>query len=484
MSEISKVIQVAAMSQQDLSQQRFEQDAQVQQFGTKRDTSSQWLISYDPANNSEVGRVEITQPDELEGRIHKAKQASKAWAQLTLKEREAYLKKGYDALVPLQSKLAELISREMGKDARRAGYEASGTVHSGEFLAQEVAQALQPQGINRKTQLQYRPLGVVAVISPWNYPLAMANNLLVPALMAGNSVILKPSEQTPLVADLFIRTLSQQLPDGVLQIAHGDGRVGAALVEGDINMVAFTGSLATGKKIMASAASGMKRLVMELGGNDPMIVLASADIQRAARFAVASSFENAGQMCTSTERVYVDERIADQFEQAVVQIAQGYRIGSWDEDNVNIGPMANTDQHDIVRRHIQDALEKGASLKLGDADPKPPFIKPTVITGMRPDMLLEREETFGPVVAIDRFSSLDEVIERANDSVYGLGATVFGGAGVQAVAERLQAGMIGINQGVGGGGDAPWVGAKQSGLGFHGSEAGHRQFAQTTVVSL
>jgi len=311
----------------------------------------------------------------------------------------------------------------------------------------------------------------------------MANNLIVPALVAGNSVILKPSEETPLVADMLVNILNETLPSGVLQIAHGGGDVGEALVKSNINMVAFTGSLQTGRNIMANAAPQLKRLVMELGGNDPMIVLDDADVFAAAQFAVASSFENAGQMCTSTERVYVDEKIAEQFEQAVVSIASQYKVGSWRDSRVNIGPLVNAKQHAKVVSHIEDALDKGATLLFGERKPLLPFIPPTVISNINPTMIIESEETFGPVVAIDRFGSLDDVIKRANDSVYGLGAVVFGERNAKKVAQQLQAGMIGINQGVGAGGDAPWVGAKQSGFGFHGSVEGHRQFAQVTVIN-
>ena len=295
--------------------------------------------------------------------------------------------------------------------------------------------------------------------------------------------ILKPSEHTPLVADLLVNVLNEVLPEHLLQIVHGDGTVGDALVKSDVNMVAFTGSLATGQKIMANAASGVKKLVMELGGNDPMIVMDSADIQAAARFAVASSFENAGQMCTSTERIYVDSKIADEFEQAVLDIASRYRVGGWHEANVNIGPLANLQQHEKVTQHIQDAVAKGASLLLGSDTPQPPFIQPTVISKLTPDMLLENEETFGPVVAMASYEDIEQAISRANDSVYGLGAVVFGNSQAKAVADRLEAGMIGVNSGVGGGGDTPWVGAKQSGVGYHGSIEGHRQFAQVTVVN-
>ena len=443
----------------------------------------QTLDSIDPSNGETVGSVTITDEAALHEKVKQAAQAQLSWGQRALHERSALVQQAYAALEETEESLSLLISREMGKDTRRAGYEASGTLHGGRYLAAESAKAFTSQRLTGNSEIQYRPLGIVGVISPWNYPLAMANNLIVPALIAGNSVILKPSEETPLVADLLVSILNETLPAGVLQIAHGGGEVGEGLVKSNINMIAFTGSLQTGRNIMANAAPQLKRLVMELGGNDPMIVLDDADVFEAAQFAVASSFENAGQMCTSTERVYVDEKIADQFEQAVVSIASQYKVGSWRDSRVNIGPLVNSKQHAKVVSHIEDALEKGATLLFGEREPLLPFIQPTVISNINPTMKIENEETFGPVVAIDRFVSIDDAINRANDSIYGLGAVVFGKHDAKKVAQRLQAGMIGINQGVGAGGDAPWVGAKQSGFGYHGSTEGHRQFAQVTVIN-
>ena len=451
------------------------------------------LTSYDPASYHKVdggehieatalGRVETTSIEQLPIVISNAQVAQKAWASLSLVERQQYVVKAYQQLHAVQDELATLIGQEMGKDYRRATYEVGGTLQNAGYFASEIGDALATEQVDNRTELQYRPLGVVAVISPWNYPIAMANNLLMPALIAGNSVILKPSEQTPLVAELFINTLNKVLPQHVLQVVQGDKALGQALVAADINMVAFTGSMAAGKHIMANAASGLKRLVMELGGNDPMIVMAGANMDAAVRFAVASSFENAGQMCTSTERVYVDQQIADEFEQKVVALASRYRVGAWDAANVNIGPIVNPTQHQKVLEQLQDATAKGASILLGSDHYELPFIQPTVVTDITPEMLLEREETFGPVVAISRFSDIDEAISRANNSHYGLAAVVFGGQGAKAVAEQLEAGMVGVNQGAGAG-NAPWVGAKQSGFGFHGTVAGHRQFAQVRVMS-
>lgn len=439
------------------------------------------LTSYDPINRAPLGDVPITEPEDIQAVIIRAKQAQKYWSALSIDERQQKVVQAYEQLISVEEQLAVLISKEMGKDYRRATYEVAGTVQNAGYFTQEIAQALKTESMGRNAEMQYRPLGVVAVISPWNYPLAMANNLLLPALVAGNSVVLKPSEETPLVAELFVKTLNKVLPKNVLQIAHGDGETGKALVDADINMVAFTGSLTAGKHIMVSAASGLKRLVMELGGNDPLIVMASADIDKAVQFAVASSFENTGQMCTSTERIYVDERIADEFEQKVVALARRYQAGSWDQNNANIGPIVNPKQHAKVLSQLENAHAKGAKFLLGTHHYELPYIQPTVVTGITPDMLLEQDETFGPVVAISRFKELSEAVNRANASAYGLGAVVFGGAGADNVAQQMEAGMVGINQGAGGIG--PWVGAKQSGFGYHGSAAGHRQFAQLRVIS-
>jgi acyl-CoA reductase-like NAD-dependent aldehyde dehydrogenase len=441
------------------------------------------LASHDPSNGDLLGEVPVTGTGRIGEIINSARVASKDWRQLKTADRVQILARAYAGLESHIERLAQLLSREMGKDMRRASGEVSGVVHGGPYIAEDVMRALQSKDLGGGSRLEYKPLGVVAVIAPWNYPLAMANNLIVPALVAGNGVVFKPSEETPLIAQEFTEILTQVLPPDLLQIVHGDGEQGQALVEGEVDMIAFTGSQAVGRQIMAHAAGQLKRLVMELGGNDPMIVMEDADIEHAARFAVASSFENAGQMCTSTERIYVDETIAEQFEQRVVELARQYQIGPWNQPGVNIGPIINAKQHGKILEHIRDAEAKGARVLLGGSEQPERYITPTVICDISPDMLLERDETFGPVVAIARYRLIEQAIERANDTDYGLGAVVFGGSRAAEVADRLEAGMIGVNQGVGGAGEAPWVGAKQSGFGFHGSPAGHRQFAQVRVLS-
>lgn len=441
------------------------------------------LTSYDPSNGEPLGVVPVTEIKQIELMVENAHMAARKWRDLKFVERVEFVEKAYAELELSINDLAVLLSREMGKDIQRSTGEVRGTVYGGSYLARTAMAALESNDLGQGTLIEYKALGVAAVISPWNYPLAMANNLIVPALIAGNAVVFKPSEETPLIAQAFVEKLNKVLPRNLLQIVYGAGEQGQALVESDVNIIAFTGSQAVGKQIMAAAAGQLKRLVMELGGNDPMIVMEGANLDAAARFAVASSFENAGQMCVSTERIYVDEKIADKFEQKVVALASVYEYGPWDMPGVNIGPIINIRQHDKIVAHIRDAEEKGARLLLGGSDQKSPYIAPTVVADLTPDMQMEQEETFGPVVAISRYTHVEEAIKRANDSTYGLGAVVYGGAQANSVADQLEAGMIGINHGVGGAGDAPWVGAKQSGFGFHGSPEGHRQFAQVRVLN-
>ena len=450
-------------------------------MGEKNEMDSP-LKSYDPSNGEMLGEVPVASADQITAYIDEARKGHAQWSDLAPERRYQMIREAYQAAESEIPQLASLLSREMGKDIRRSTGEVQGTIYGGPYIAESAMSALRPIQTGRSTT-EYKPLGIVAVISPWNYPLAMANNLIVPALMAGNSVIWKPSEETPLIAQAFYDLALSRLPDGVIQIVHGDGEQGRMLVDSAVNMIAFTGSQRVGKDIMQRSSHSLKRLVMELGGNDPMIVMADADIQAAARFAVASSFENSGQMCTSTERIYVDQAIADQFEKLVVAYADNYRVGAWDLEGVNIGPIINHRQHDKIVEHLSDARDKGATLLLGTDNPKPPYIPPTVISGMTPEMLIEEEETFGPLVCISHFSDIEDAVQRANNSSYGLGAVVFGSAEAERVADRLEAGMVGINQGVGGEGDSPWVGAKQSGFGFHGSADGHKQFAQVRVVN-
>jgi succinate-semialdehyde dehydrogenase/glutarate-semialdehyde dehydrogenase len=354
---------------------------------------------------------------------------------------------------------------------------------------QEIVEAIEPDRIEDddvESTIYHDPFGVCAAITPWNFPLAMPHWTVIPALVAGNTVVLKPSEETPLIAQAYVDLLQESLPAGVLQIVHGADVPGKALVQADVDLIVFTGSRDAGRHILGAASDGLKRVILELGGKDPMIVLDDADVTQAAKFAVQNSFRNAGQVCVSTERIYVDDAIAEQFEAEVIRLTGEQKVGDGTQQGVTVGPMINSRQRDHVLAQIDDAQQHGATVIAGGAGHHDGFIMPTVLTGVTQDMDIMRTETFGPVACIARFRDVDEAVALANDTPYGLGAAIFGCDTLKAaeVARRLDAGMIGINKGCGGATGSPWVGAKQSGYGYHSGKAGHRQFTQPRVVSV
>ena len=446
------------------------------------------LTSYNPATGEAIGEIPITSVKEINQQVQTAKDSLAKWREYSLSQRAECLKKAGQALVDGAEFFGDILSQEVGKPLKSG----IGEVNScGQNMANKVdtlLAALQPvvhRAEHVETTVTYEPAGVVAVISPWNFPMSMPQWMVIPALMAGNCVILKPSEETPLTAQHYVDTLNRFLPDGVLQIAQGGDEQGKALVSEDINLLVFTGSRAVGVDIMQANAYRLLPMILELGGKDPLIVMADADIEQAAQFAVNNSVENAGQMCIATERVFIHEDIADTFEQRVTEIAAEIKVGPWNEKDVQMGPMINVNQKKRVVQQINDALKQGATMLSGEAELPGAYLAPTVLTGVAHDMAIASEETFGPVVSITRYRDIRDAVRQANDTPYGLGAVVFGGdkETTEAVASQLDAGMIGINKSIFGVGDTPWVGAKQSGYGYHGSPDGARQFAQARVTS-
>jgi acyl-CoA reductase-like NAD-dependent aldehyde dehydrogenase len=446
----------------------------------------EYLTSYDPSNGEVVGKIEVTPLQKLDRVVKNAKKAQKEWASVDIEERIKLLEKAGTELSHNVQELGLLLSREMGKDLRRSTSEVYGCGSDIRYRGEEVKNAIKTQIFKSQgyeTQMQYNPLGVCGIIAPWNYPMSMAHWMIIPALTAGNTVIYKPSEETPLIADAYVKIFQKYLPKNVLQLFVGADKHGEALVKSDINFIGFTGSQEVGKKIMENSAKGLKRLIMELGGKDPLIVMKDADLNRAAQFAVANSLENAGQMCVATERIYVDKSIAEKFEKKVIEITKRYRVGSWQDQYANVGPIINSKQRERILNQIDEAVSKGAKIIAGGKDHPQGFINPTILTDVTDDMKVFNEETFGPIIAIQKFSNIEEAIEKANNSTFGLGAAIFGNKNVDFYANQIESGMIGINQGIGGIGDVPWVGAKQSGYGYHGSPDGHRQFTQVRIIS-
>lgn len=444
------------------------------------------LDSLNPATGEVVGSVPLTPIVEIPAIVAAARAASKGWVSLTARQRADILRPAGQALADRAEELGRLLSREQGKPFAEGIGEVRGCGQRLSDEVDEIAKAVEPQvlkGEGVESTIYHDPFGVCAAITPWNFPILMPHWMVLPALVAGNTVILKPSEETPLIAQAYADVLNEFLPAGVLQVVHGREQ-GPALVKADVDLIAFTGSKATGQAIMREAANGLKRVILELGSKDPLLVLEGADLDKAAEFAARNAFRNCGQVCVSTERIYVDRKLHTAFVAKLAEQARAFTVGPCDDDKAAIGPMIHAKQKAHVTAQIADAIAKGAKLVLGNDRRDGSFISPTVLDGVTHAMDIMTTETFGPVACVMPVDSVDEAIERANDSEYALGGVVFGEESVaRAAARRLTAGMIGVNRGIGGAGGTPWVGAKQSGIGFHAGPMGHRQFCQVRVVS-
>jgi acyl-CoA reductase-like NAD-dependent aldehyde dehydrogenase len=449
--------------------------------------SAQHLESTNPASGESIGRVPVTPPGAISGIVERARAAQPAWQDAGLEGRAERLAAAGRAIAERADTLGHLLTSEMGKPLAEAIGEVKSCAEGTPDTLREVAEAIAPEVMDdgRVRSTVYRdPFGVCACIAPWNFPFAMPHWMVLPALATGNTVILKPSEQTPLIGQAYADLLNEFLPADVLQVVHGDEAQGAALVAADIDLIAFTGSRAAGKHIMAAAAPRLKRVILELGGKDPLLVLEDADLEKAAKFAARNSFRNAGQVCVSTERIYVDRKVADRFVDLLVAESGKWPVGSGLDKTTRVGPMVSAQQRDHVLRQIDRAVQMGAKVAHGGSGHRGNFVMPTVLTGVRPDMPISQEETFGPVACVTEVDGDEEAVRLANDTPYGLGAVVFGSPERAArIARRLSAGMIGVNQSVGGAKGTPWVGARESGYGYHSSVEGHRQFCQTRVVS-
>ncbi len=445
------------------------------------------LKSFNPFSGETVGQVPVTPAAAVSDVVAVARKAQPAWMALGSEERGRRIASGCKRLIENADSLGELLTKEMGKPIAAATGEVKSCGDVSEEI-EEIIAALREQVFEdkRTKTVQYRdPYGVCAVISPWNFPISMPHWMCLPALMAGNTVVLKPSEETPLIAQAYVDALNAVLPSGVLQIIHGADEQGKALVAADVDLVAFTGSREVGKKILQSCAQGLKRVILELGGKDPMVVLPGADLKKAGRFAANNSFRNAGQVCVSTERIYVHKEDADAFTDALCSAAANMPLGNGLDKETVIGPMINSVQRDHVLKQISEAVSSGARIVYGGEGHYDNFVQPTVLRGVTHKMDIAKTETFGPVACIIEVDSTEEAIALANDSAFGLGATVFGPTEAALLAGRqLSAGMIGINKSCGGASGTPWVGACESGYGFHSGKEGHQQFTQVRLVSI
>lgn len=444
------------------------------------------LHPINPATGEPLEPVDCSSVQDVAAVVAASKAAQVAWAALEFERRA----EAFDAIADEISRrevideLAAAMCSEMGKPIKHARSEVK-IVGARMRAFTERAREAGRDEVSREKALevtvQWRPLGVVGVIAPWNYPVSTPNSLVVSALLTGNGAVLKPSEFTPRTGAIYHRILSGHLPSGLFGLVQGAGDVGRALVSSDVDMIAFTGSIATGQKIMREAADTMKRLVLEMGGKDPMIVLPGADIEAAARHAAQESLRNTGQVCVSVERVLVHRDIADEFTRRVREVVDTLVVGDPSDEATDIGPMVSDEQRAQVVAQLEEVAGHGASFVVrGESSGPGFFLSPSVVAGVPDDSVLARDETFGPVVSISSFDDADEAVRRANATRYGLGASVWGEPGpeLDEIAGRIEAGMIGVNRGLSAAAGAPWVGWKMSGFGYSRSVAGMRQFMQ------
>ena len=449
--------------------------------------ATETLESLNPATGEVVGDVPITPVEDIPEIVSRARAAQSEWKAIGLEGRVELLRPIAERLADESKRIGNLITSEMGKSTREAQGEASYGATQFTPELESAFDAFQPEELSDDTtrSVLYRdPLGVSAAITPWNFPMLMPQQCILPSLVAGNTVVFKPSEETPLVGQAYADILNEFLPDDVLQVVHGADEQGKALVASDIDLVVFTGSRAVGSKILTACGPDLKRVVLELGGKDALIVLEDANIDAAASYAVQNSFRNSGQVCVSTERIYVEDGVADDFENLVVEKTKKWKQGNPTDESVKIGPMVSSAQRDIVLAQLEQALKDGAVLRCGGGT-NDNYIEPTVLTGCSHDMQIMHDETFGPVCCIQRFKGDAEAIALANETPYGLGGAVYGETQhAMNVARQLTPGMIGVNKACGGAEGTPWVGACQSGYGYHSGRDGHRQFTQVRVVSI
>ncbi|MFF0464614.1 succinic semialdehyde dehydrogenase [Streptomyces mexicanus] len=451
-----------------------------------------------PYTGMPLADLPVSTPADVEDAFARARIAQKAWAATSLSQRRKILLRFHDLVLARQDEVLNLMQAENGKTRRDAFLEVTDIAITSRYYARNAAKYLEPKRrrgaipvLTHTTELRH-PKGVVAVVSPWNYPLSMAAGDAIPALIAGNAVIQKPDTQTALTALWALDLMTEAgLPAGVWQMVIGRGSsIGGALMAGADYMM-FTGSTASGRRIARDAGERLIGASLELGGKNAMIVLDDADIDKAADGAVAACFPSAGQLCVSIERLYVAESIRDRFVEAFVARTQRLKIGAAFDYSVDVGSLTTPSQLETVTAHVEDAVAKGATVLAGGKarpDLGPLFYEPTILTDVTPDMTLHAQETFGPVVSIYPYRDVEEAIELANSTPYGLNASVWSGNGARgrAVAARLHAGTVNVNEAFAaawGSIDAPMGGMGDSGLGRRHGADGILKYTEAQTVA-
>jgi acyl-CoA reductase-like NAD-dependent aldehyde dehydrogenase len=455
----------------------------------ERSASKSGLESFNPATGELIGSVETLTPASVQGVVDDVGEVQPFWAALTLEDRARYMRRACDVLLEDMDENAELLTNEQGKP-RVESYtmELLPTVDSLKWIADNGPEILadEKQSMplflkSKSAKFTYEPIGVVGVIAPWNYPWSIPFGEVAIALMAGNGVVLKPASLTPLIGERIRQTFEKAgLPEGLVRTVHGGGRIGDALVKSSAGKIFFTGSVEVGQKVGVACAKRMKGSVLELGGKDPAIICPDADLANAVSGTVWGGFANAGQTCSGIERVYVHRDVADAYLDGLVRETERLTVGDPREWTTEIGPMVSEEQAKIVNELVDDAVEHGATKLTGGPTEvegmKGSFIAPVVLTGVTHEMRIMEEEIFGPVLPVVTVDSEEEAIELANDSEFGLGASVWtkDRAKGERMAHQIQSGMVWVNDHSFSHGACvcAWGGVKHSGLGRSHSKFG------------
>ncbi|HEY6877287.1 MAG TPA: aldehyde dehydrogenase family protein [Polyangiales bacterium] len=444
-----------------------------------------------PLTGELLASLPVHGAEDVAAAVARGRRAFDVWSALSFKERRAHLLDYRRELVRRMDEIIDITHRENGKTRTDAAQELMLVLNHLTHAANRAESLLRPRRVgagllaNYRTKIVYQPFGVVGVIGPWNYPLHTPMGSISTALAAGNAVVFKPSELTPLCGRILVDCAQAAIPiPDLVQLVTGYGETGAALARAKVDKLAFTGSGPTGRRVMQAAAENLTPVVLELGGKGPAIVAADADLDRAAKSVVFGAFINAGQACISTERALVVDTVYDAFVAKVVELAKKVQVGS--DDHAHYGAMTFERQVDRVRDHVTEALNGGARALVGGLSSiQGRFIEPIVLVDVGPRMKVMCEETFGPVLPIMKVASVDEAIRIANDTPYGLGSSVFTRDGGEALAERVKSGMTAVNAVVAYAAipSLPFGGVGESGFGrIHGDE-GLLEFVRTKAIA-
>ncbi|MDN5709410.1 MAG: NAD-dependent succinate-semialdehyde dehydrogenase [Planococcus sp. (in: firmicutes)] len=449
-----------------------------------------------PATGEQVGTVPNGGEAEATDAVEAAAAAFPSWSKTTAYERAELLMKWHDLLLEHKEEVGEILTKEMGKPLKEAIGEVEYSASFISWFAEEgkrvYGRTIPASKDGKRIQINKQPVGVVASITPWNFPAAMMARKIAPALAAGCTFVSKPAKMTPLTAvRMFELAEEAGFPKGVVNLVTGSASQIRKVFTShpSVRKLTFTGSTEIGKELMKQGADTMLNLSLELGGHAPIIVLDDADIDKAVEGVMASKFRNAGQTCVCGNRIYVQEGIVDEFSEKLKQATSQLKVGNGLEDGVDIGPLVDKDGYEKVERHVKDAVDKGAKVLIGgdgQSENDAYFYNPTVLIDASEDMLVMNEETFGPVAPIMSFKTDEEAVKLANDTRFGLASYFFTESMSRGtfIAENLEYGIVGWNDGLPSAAQAPFGGMKESGVGREGGQEGLDAFLETKYISI